>query len=262
MNEEDLLDLIEKELSGNLARDERVRLQDYLETDPEARRLHRHIVETAGVLERVPDLGVPPGLKQRIMDSIDARRYRAHGRARADLPFWRRMFTLRVRLAYAFAIGVLVGAVVYSQMIAEGPVNGSPDRRQLYGLIAGREVGALGEADAVSVDGPGVRGEIRLLRAAGLVVVDQGLRSEKGLEVNLTFDPRVMRFEGFATPDDVDFGAVSGDGWVEVEGRGRRAYVLTILDRAALPSDLRIEVLVSGEAFYRAEFTVKPKDKR
>jgi hypothetical protein len=256
MNEEDLLDLIEKELSGGLTADERDRLRVHLETDPEARRLHRHMIETGDALKEIRDVDVPAGLKQRIMNSIDARRYRAHGRIRAELPLWRRIIIPRIRLVYAFAVGVLVGAVVYSQMIPRGPASGPSDAIHLYGLIAGRQVRDLVEVDSVSLDLPGVRGEIRLMRGAGLAVLKQELSSDMGLEVKMIFDPQAMRFEGFRIPDDTAFRGVSEDGWLEVEGDGRRTYVMTILDQKSLPSDIRVEVLVSGEAVYTTKFAV------
>lgn len=260
MNEEELLDLIEKDLAGNLSHDERARLRAHLEADPDARSLHRHMVETGEVLGRVEDVDVPEGLKQRIMDAIDARRYPEAGRMRQRPPLWRRIFGPRLRLAYAFAVGVLAGIIVYSQMFDGVRTPGPSDVQYLYGIMAEHDTGDLREAGVAAVDLPGVSGEIRMLRAAGLVVVEQELSSDGPLETTLAFDAAVMRFEGFGTPAAPDLRAVSGEGWIKVEGVTRLAYVMTVLRPRELPAELRVEVGIPGGQVYRAEFYVTGQD--
>jgi hypothetical protein len=260
MNDADLLELIEKEISGGLTGEERQRLQAYLEKDPKARDLHRHMIETGDVLKRVVDVAVPAGLKQSIMASIDTRRYALDGRARAGAPMWGRILSPRLRLVYAFAAGALVGLVVYSQIATESPGRSAIDARHLYGTIARQEVGAFREVDAVSVDLPEVKGEIRLMQAADLVVLEQDLRSEGPLEIRLTFDPAVFRFEGFGSADTLDARVISGEGRLRVAGTGKANYVMSVLRPGGLPALLRLEATVSGGAAYHAQFTVTVED--
>ena len=110
MNEDDLLELIEKAMSGGLSVDEGERLQAYIDADPEARTLHRKMVATGDVLKQVRDIKAPASLKQGIMDSLDARRYPLKQRAELGPSLWERIFRPRMRLVYAFAVGVLVGS--------------------------------------------------------------------------------------------------------------------------------------------------------
>ena len=261
MNEEELLDLIEKDMSGRLSADERARLKALLDADQEALNLHRRMIETGETLKRVTDVDAPAGLKQRIMDSIDPRRYQLAGRSSQTLPMWRILIRPRLRLVYAFAVGILIGVIVYSQIVTDGRITSPSDFKNLYGTIAGYEAGALKAADSVSVELPEVSGKIRLLRVAGLVVVEQELRSEKLVEVRLAFDPSIIRFEGFSTPDAFYLKAVSGEGWLRVEGAAKQAYIMTISRPGDLPTELRVEVGLPGEAGYRTEFAVVAEDR-
>jgi hypothetical protein len=256
MNEDELLDLIEKRISGQMTGEERERLERYLEGNPEARHLHRHMVETSDVLMHVNDVEPPPGLRQRIMDSIDPGRYPLKSGVGARPPFWQGLLKPRLRLAYAFGVGVLVGLVVYSLMIGKGPGVEALDVRSLYGTIAGYGQEAFHETDAVSVDVPGLRGEIRLLKSGYLVVVAQDLRSDGPLEITLTFDPAVLRFGGLGSPDTLNARVRSGDGWLEASGGGRRGYVMSVVQPEALPISLGVEAMVSGVVVYRGQISI------
>jgi hypothetical protein len=253
MNEDDFVDLIEKDLSGRISEDERRRLQAYLDEHEEARDIHRKMTETCEVLNKVRDIEPPAGMKRRIMDSIDPRLHAARPARGASIRDV--LLGPRLRLAYVFAFGLAIGLVIYSVMPGVWPGGGREDVGHLYGTIAGGDHSDLSGIDRASVDRPDVTGEILLLKAGSILVIEPELRSDRDLGFIVEFDPARFRFEGVCTVNGADMRVVSRGGRVTVSGIGAGRYVLTMLD-ADGPAALSVQVLISGSSAYRHEFTV------
>ena len=76
---EKTIELIHKEIDGELTSNEKSSLQDLLKNDPEAQKLYDNLMSTAGHLEKMPDIDPPPDLKEGIMAGLDENLYRSPG---------------------------------------------------------------------------------------------------------------------------------------------------------------------------------------
>lgn len=256
MHDEDLFDLIEKEISGRLSEEERGRLDSLLENDPEAHTLRQHVLETSEILNGVKDLETPSGLKDRIMSSIDTGRYGVETQAPARSSVWRALFKPRLKLAYAFAAGLLAGLLLYSQVVTIEPGGPPVDHRQLYGTIASLSTGELREIETVRIEAAEARGEVRLLGETGLLAVECDLVSRGDFEVVLGFNPEGLRFEGLSSPMTPAIRVVSSEGSVTVAVAEQGRYVVFLVTRDGKPVTITVSVDVSGESVYRHEFSV------
>lgn len=259
MNDADFMDLVEKEISGEISEQERKLLRAYVEEHEEARDAYKKILETSEVLSKVGDLEPPADLKHRIMESIDLGRYEAQRRVKRP-SFWESLLRPRLRLAYAFVLGVVVGLLVYSQSGKVRMADRSTDARHLYGTIAGSDDVKLNKVDEVSVDLPEVTGKISLIKTGNLLVIEADLRPDHRLDFMVEFDPDRIRFEGFGPPEGVDMRVVTGYGSVTTSGAGEGWYVLARTEPVAETARLGVKLLVSSELVYQCEFSVSEHD--
>ncbi len=256
MNDEDFIDLVEKDISGEITGEERRRLQAHLDENGKAREIHRRMLETCEVLNKVGDLEPPAGMKVRIMDSIDPALYSSAARRGRRAPLSDALLRPRLRLACAFALGIAIGLVIYSMMPGAGPGSGRRDAAYLYGTIAGGERVELGEIGSTAFAEAGVEGEIVLLRTGNILVLETEFTAGAGIGLVVEFDPARIRFEGYGAADGLDMRIVASDGSVAAYGAGAGRYVLTLIGPATGPATLGVEVSVSGFTVHRHEFTV------
>jgi hypothetical protein len=189
------------------------------------------------------------------MESIDPALYEARGRKRAG-SFWDMLLAPRLRLAYAFALGLAVGVAIYSLVPGAGPPGGRGDLRGLYGTMAGGVRTELVRIDTATFSVPGVKGRIDLKRAGDVLVVEPDLEAAADAGLVIRYDPAEIRFEGYGAVETMDMKVIAREGSITTSGTLAGGYVLTLLDTEGAGAVLDIEVLVSGSPAYRHEFTV------
>ena len=162
----------------------------------------------------------------------------------------------RLRLAYAFALGLVVAVAIYSLVPGAGWHGGRGDLRGLYGTMAGGARTELKRIDTVTFSVPGVKGRVDLKRAGDVLALEPDLDAASGAGLVLRYDPEKIRFEGYGAVETMDMKVIAREGSITTSGTLAGEYVLTLLDMEGGGAVLEIEVLVSGSPAYRHEFTV------
>jgi len=263
MKPDEFIELVNKEISGEIAPRESARLERYLRDNPHARKVRRELHETTDLLGRVDDIEPPPHLKRHILNSVDFSRYRGREK-RPALGFFGRVRRLGLspRFAYAFAAGVAVGLAVFYIVLSGSWETYSPDLSDLYATIGVSKDASFRSIERLPLDLPEAQGHVDLIRSGDLLICEVSLASTHPYEVRVLYDPAEVHFNGFRPEagsrslTEVGEGRLSASG----SGEGRFLISLTKVTESALPID--IELVISGKVVLGHRFEVGPRDDR
>jgi hypothetical protein len=261
MNEGEYIELIDKEIDGTISPRERDMLREYIENTPGARDIYEEMHHTSDLLSRVSDVDPPGYLKRHIMNSLDFARYQTK-RSRPVLRLLTRVRQagLKPRLAYAFALGTVVGLVVYSLFLTTPGGRYGPGVREMYGTIGIIEESRFAPVEAVPVDMPEVVGCINLLRFEDLLRFEVSLSGEGAVEVQIGYEPAQAGFRGLRPVADGEALLKTGGGRVSVSGSGDMEFLMTFVCRTALEVPFDLKVVASGEQVLSHRFVIAPDE--
>ena len=263
MKSDEFIELVNKEISGEMTTQESARLERYLKDNPQARKTRRELHEATDLLGQVGDIEPPPHLKRHIMNSVDFSRYRRQEK-RPVLGFFGRVRGLgfRPRFAYAFAAGVAVGLAVFYIALSGSWEAYSPDLSGLYAAIGVSKDANFRSIERLPLDLPEAQGHFDLIRSGDLLICEVSLASTNPYEVRVLYDPAEVLFNGFRPEagsrslTEVGEGRLSASG----SGEGRFLISLTKVTESALPIDM--ELVISGKVLLSHRFEVGPRDDR
>ena len=257
MNEQEYIELVDKEIEGTISPRERDLLREYIEKTPGARKIYDEMHQTSDLLSRVTDVDPPVYLKRHIMNSLDFSRYQTR-RSRPVLRLLTRVRQagLKPRLAYAFALGTVVGLVVYSLFLTVPGGRYGPGVREMYGTIGIIEESRFAPVEKVPVDMPEAVGCVNLLRFEDLLRFEVSLSGEAAFEVLVEYEPAQARFMGLRPDTGGELLLEAGEGCVNVSGSGDVEFLLTFAGQRALDLAFDLEVAVSGEPAVSHRFVV------
>jgi hypothetical protein len=263
MTDDRLSELINKEISGKITVQERDELHEYLRNNPAAQKTYRELLRTSELLSEMREVEPPVHLKRRIMHSLDFGRYEAiESRPVLELVSRVRRLGLRPRLAYAFALGVVVGLLVFSQFVTERAGRYPPDVRALYGTIGIPKDASLTVIEQVPIDLAQAAGRINLSQFADLLIFEIALRSTRQFEVLLEYDPAQVTLNGLRPVDHSGLLLELDEGYVRTSGYGARELNLSFVKEPASTAYIELGLSISGELLYSHRFVAGPQNEQ
>jgi hypothetical protein len=261
MSEQRYIELIDKEISGTITPRERDELHEFLRKSQEARSMYDQHVQTLKLLDSVPDVEPPAHLKAHIMNSVNFSRYRAR-HSRPTLRFLGRFrrLGLRPRLAYAFALGMVVGLVVFSQLLNRPVGSPSGDIRDFYGTIGIAENASIQTVEGTQIDLEQAEGRVDLLNLAEVFAFRVSLQSVERFEVILEFDPGQATFSGLSLGDGRTVTARTDPGYVRASGVGTGQFSLSFVRNTAEAVPVGLRLLIAGDLVHTHHFVMTPGD--
>ncbi|MCU0643870.1 MAG: hypothetical protein MUC94_06380 [bacterium] len=136
MIDEKYIELMNKEIDGVITKSEQERLHNYLSANSEAQKLYNDLRQTSELLSKIPRVEPSPNIKKYVMNSIDLNRYsKATKPGRLKALVSNLLIKPTPKLAYAFALGILVGILVYSALLENVISKRGTDVADFYGTI-------------------------------------------------------------------------------------------------------------------------------
>lgn len=257
MADEKYIELINQELSGTITPQQREDLHEYLRKSPDARNLYRELLQTSDLLSDVRDVEPPAYLKNLIMNSVDFSRYRAR-QGRPVLTFLTRVrqIGLRPRFAYVFALGVVVGLVVYSQFLTRPAGRYPPDVRDLYGTIGVARDANFETIECLPIDLPQMDGTVTLSRFADVLVFDFGLHGSGPSEILLEYEPDQVTFGGLRPGDPASLLLETGSRYIRASASDDLAFGLSFVKAPESPASFDLGLIVSGKILHSHRFVI------
>jgi hypothetical protein len=186
MIDEKYIELINAEIDGELAAEQRPELSRYLLEHPEARVLRDDLRRLCGALDDVAPVPPPADLGPAILGALPA-----HAPASRRAAWWA---APALRYAAAFGGGLIVSAIAFQSGV-DG--RSGPDASELAGTMAGPQVaGPRGAAGRVEVNLQQVSGRVDLYRRAGGLVLEFDLAVRQPVEIVAANGGREVRLSG------------------------------------------------------------------
>ena len=184
----------------------------------------------------------------------------ARGSSDAKVGFLERMKEVlspapRMRPAYAFAGGIVVGLCLFVLLSVTLPQMMPGDAANLAGTIGGGARCFLA-ADPVSFDVPGASGRASVRYCEETVTLELSLSSESEVIVVLSYDEDIG-FDGLRAPPGGDYAVRVVGHSAELTHKGTRDYDLLFTDYAESHLPLRMSVFAAGRSVF--EGSVPPE---
>jgi hypothetical protein len=190
------IELINRDLDDLLTIEEKKKLHHYLEDHPEARTYYNQIKRTSEILGEVQPVEPPPSLKKRIINAIDYNRYRPESTIKHTFKNW--LTSPRLRLAYAFALGIFVGFLIYT---AISPRQTVLDLEDLYGTIGAEEQMGFQTIENIPMDTEQASGTIEILKRENIISCQIEFDTEQEFELLLGYDKNILTYMGISSED-------------------------------------------------------------
>ena len=250
-------DLINAAIDGELDDAGRTELDILLKESDEARKLHKDLQSIGQMLDEMPDVAPPPGLRQSLINqiSLPASPAKDRGDARARfqlLPFASR-YAL-ARYAVAFIAGFMVTVIGY-----EYAANGVPGNEiaDLVGtMVSSHDVPATTAKNIETLELEALTGAVTLHRSNGLYILEFDLDSSGEVELTMDLVGNHLIFDGFAQLDSdlQSVQVVHGVLRVTHEGQSRFAVLLRPVADATedAPGNVAISFYAGGRQVHES----------
>lgn len=251
MVEQAYLELIHKEIDGVITPAEKARLEAYLKSNPDARKIHRELTGLARALDELPALDPPLALKSGILGRITAgknRTLRSGGIAghSGNAGRW--------RLAYGFAAGLAAGLLLLALAGDFFHEETTLNIADLQGTLVISESPGGGAISARTLEAPGVSGELRLRHTADTGILALDITAAEETAIAFTFDAAALQLSGFIAREGGIGALENRDGRIRFKHRGSNRYSLIFRKiSAGNPSALQLELSAGGNVLLARE---------
>lgn len=190
--------LINRAIDGELSVEDEKRLMIYLEHSPEARNLFEDLRQTSELLNEVSEIDPSPGLKKRIINTIDFSHYAEEEKApliKSIFPEW--LFAPRTKLAYAFILGLFFSAIAITPYLLSLSQKQEIDTSHLSGAILKPENINFIVIHSIPVDRPGIIGNINIKKFRFSVMIEFDLNTTTETKILIEYNSAQIHFENF-----------------------------------------------------------------
>jgi hypothetical protein len=255
-------ELMERSVDGTLSPEEQAKLDNYLETHPNALQYYENIKRTKSVLDKVPQHAPPTEMTQNIMAAVRSRSSRAEEK-RNIFELIRDKFRSGItwKYAYSFVAGALCGIVILmvSLNVSETQVPIDPT------LVSGTMLTSqwpdnipISEERNFNLGVSHITMALKLTE--DFVILDMDITSSNEVTVDVVYNVDDMSFSGIWEPRRFKGDISLQDGKVTLSQQSGGSYMLLFVNAIHDTSKLIIKV-VSGDASHTEEIMLTPANK-
>jgi hypothetical protein len=189
------IELMNKEIDGVITKTEQEKLHSYLSVNPEAQNFYDDLRQTSELLSEVPKVEPSPNIKKYVMNSIDWNRY-----AKAKRPFRFKSFVPSLltkpipKLTYAFALGILVGILVYSAVFENIITKRGMNITDLNGTIGVDEKAGFKTIQTIPIALSDINGTIAIKQMKNIVIIEADLSAQQETELLIEYDQTCLQY--------------------------------------------------------------------
>lgn len=251
--EQDIIELINADIDGELAEAERATLQDYLQAHPDAQAYYDELANMCASLDSVQQLDPPPHLRHQILHAVT--KPPAQKARQEEAPFWR-SFLLAPPLHYVgtFAAGSLVTfLIISSNQISDRAFD---DVTDLVGTMT-TDVNSTGgpEYGTINLAAQVLAGTVKAHRAGPIMVIDFDLSASKPVEIIAEFTDPDVWFNGFAQLESDGTSVSAKTGRVSLQMTGKRRYAMYLHNASNSAATVSLRFYAAGELVHEGSLT-------
>jgi hypothetical protein len=246
--DERVSNLIQAEVDGALATEDREELKAALSESALARAFRNELLHLADIFNKMPDLEPPSGLNRRILDSIEL------PPSQHQTPGWFRSWFKPASYGLAFAAGILMTVGMVKLM----PITDS-DMSSLVGTMVKHDAVLPNATQSqLAIDLDAVKGSILLKDLSGALALQFDLRSAETVDVGIQLAAAELQFGGFVDNNQGVKELEVFGGNVRVVNQGAQQFVLFLrpLDgKKAGKKDLDVTISQDRKRIFEGSIT-------
>ncbi|NIR50163.1 hypothetical protein GWO43_16800 [candidate division KSB1 bacterium] len=257
MIDQKYLELINKDVDGNISSSEKSKLEAYLVDNPKARKIHRELIQLSKMLNQMEDVPPNPNLKKGVLNSIQVNKYakkktRSTFGSRLRSPNWR----LNYNLAVSFAAGLVLGLLVFAILNQSLNKLRSFNDPELIGSIVLKDVASkLEPVDRVQIKENGVSATFETLVAQDVVLLEASVTTPPNTDMALEFEDADLHFRSFSQSKDAHTNLELLKNRLELRNTGQNEYLFVFDDRSSDISSLTVEIYIDDFEFHETVLT-------
>jgi hypothetical protein len=247
MTGEQIRELIQRDVDGDLSPSERRALDSALRRNAAARKLHSELKTLGTTLASVRRAEPPPNLENRIRADIRSR-IAPHPSRRSWIESLRTLVRTPTVLRYGtvFAGGLVTGALLFMFLIHPQPVAGVSGEAATGTLIS--------NAESYSVDVHGAKGTLTAIPTEAGKELTLRIACAAPTTTKLTFDPSRVKLENVREFQSTGGPVVVNEGVVTVTGTGVQGCTLSF--SGVRDSRITVQVACTGGGTFTRDIQV------
>ena len=245
------MDLINKEIDGVTTETEQERLYSYLSANSEAQKFHDELRQTSELLSQIPRVEPSPNIKKYVMNSIDLNRY-----SKATKPGKLKSLVSNLlvkpspKFAYVFALGILVGILVYSALLENVISKRGLNVTDFYGTIGVDEQADFKTIRNMPIALPEINGTIAVKRHKNIVVIETDLHTQRETEIQFNYDESHLQFSHFNSGGRAKISFDPGENYVRSLSAGDIQFILFFTEVVADGKSIVLKISIAGEVCF------------
>ncbi len=243
MMDEKIKEMINRHLDGLLSDEEQQQLENLLQQNPDAEQYYQKMKKMKELLDQVPPVEVSASLKTSIMNGLDASRYVKKKKKWFDfsaLGQWLDAF--RLRPSYAFVLGVVVSALVFTIIVLQIPGPGRRGNQFVLGTMKTAE-------QQVPIESSFATGIIGWQSSAKESQLHISLKPKSQLVLKLEFDSQKLQLKSMVSDPQINFSFVGQENQLKIQTKNDLSISLSLrkLNRTA---SLSVKILVENKEIF------------
>lgn len=243
--DEQILELINADIDGEIQPDEKARLEAFLAESAEGQALHEELQSLCSSLDAVDLLEPPAHLKHVVMSSLPKDPPQAESRGSIES-----LFAIpALRYAAVFAVGVVATFVVVdSGQLQQGAFN---DVTGLVGTMSEYGDSAPGVA-SVTINKADVAGTVTLRRADPILIIDFDVSTKGPIDIVASYEDRSVWFNGFAQLESTGTSITAEGSQIRIQVEGKRRYAVYLHNSGSRNLKINLQFFANGEPVHEA----------
>ncbi len=262
MTDEELTELMNREIDGLNTKSDSSKLRAYLDNNRGARQLYDELRKTVDALNRIEQADPPSYLRKHILNSIGSPE-QAREQAGGVLHRFVDMIRLRPAPKYAlvFVSGLCVGVLLLllfsptlrDRLADPSSVSGamiSPLETEGYKLI-----------DVSTISDANISGTVKTLRRNEFLVAELRIESPQRIHVEAEFDPTLLTFNGYTVYSGVSDTLTVAEGQAVLSCLGLNHGAFILKESGGKASELAINIRAGQALLFHATLRTESLDR-
>jgi hypothetical protein len=255
MIDKKISELINKEIDGVITPSEKLRLDQYIINNPDARKLYDELINIDKNLDLLPDNEPDENLKKHILNSIDINRY-----AKPQKKDFRKIiksFIPAPKILITFSLGAAVCLIVISALFRTPDIFNSFESDDVSGTIGLSNSRLI---ESVPVAASGIEGNIEILRgydASGHISeaemnhiqLNINLEASEKFTIKLRFNTKEGNIEDFSCSGPSEFSLEEGTLNIKSATEHKSTFIVSFGNK--IPDHMELSLFRNDQELYK-----------
>ena len=252
MIEKKYIELINKDIDKEISPNEKTILEEYLNSNAEAKNLYEELCITESLLDKIPDKEPTLNLKKNILNSIDKARYsRVQKHSYPEGFIGQIIFQTKYKIAFSFTLGILAGLLIYAYFFVNPHTINNNDISGTIGLNDARLI------KSIPVNTFNILGNVNIKRINDNLSFDFNIGSPDQYNLTLKYDPDKVKFENISLGNNNSIKFDSENSLIKFSDSGIHKYRLIFSLKNEVPVDFNLEISQKGNKVFEQEIAIK-----